>query len=367
MVVSAFRQRSARQGPEPGDVFLGNLASLGKARRRADVPVLTRRQIFELIEDRLAQVETQFRENLASPVAIIDEIGGFVADSGGKRVRPALHLLCAKLCRYEGPHDVVLATVLEFIHCATLIHDDIIDEATIRRGRPSVNHSWGNNVTVLFGDYLFAKAMEMALRAKSLDVMEQLAEVTLQMTEGEMLQTRYAGRIDLTVDEYLQLIQKKTASLFACCCQLAGMLAGEHPERLTALRDYGMRLGMAFQLVDDLLDFTGDSRTLGKPAANDLREGKATLAVIDLLAQGSAKGSPVARELASEVMAAEADESPAILKLTEMLHSSGAIESTRRRARDYADGAIELLDGFEDSPAKDALQALPELLLRRER
>ena len=143
---------------------------------------------------------------------IVDELGGFVAESGGKRVRPTLHLLCARLCGYQGNKDIILATVLEFIHCATLIHDDIIDGATTRRGRPSANRNWGNNVSVLFGDYLFAKAMEMALEAESLQIMERLAEVTLRMTEGEMLQTRYAGRIDLTEAEYLDLIERKTAA-----------------------------------------------------------------------------------------------------------------------------------------------------------
>jgi geranylgeranyl pyrophosphate synthase len=206
-----------------------NVSSCGQPEPIAGDPVrdlAPQAEIHELIGDKLALVEEQFRDNLASPVAIVEEIGSFVAQSGGKRVRPTAHLLAARLCEYEGPHDVLLATVLEFIHSATLIHDDIIDEAQVRRGRPSVNSNWGNNVTVLFGDYLFAKAMEMALGAGSLEVMRRLADVTLRMTEGEMLQTRYEGRLDLTVPEYLDLIEKKTAALFGACCELGGVLAG---------------------------------------------------------------------------------------------------------------------------------------------
>jgi len=193
-------------------------------------------EISGLIAAQLEQVEEFFRHNLAAPVRIVDEIGGYLAEGGGKRVRPTLHLLAARLCGYAGPHGVLLATVLEFIHSATLIHDDIIDDATTRRGRESVNLRWGNNVTVLFGDYLFAKAMEMALRAGSIEIMQRLAEASLRMTEGEMLQTRYVGRVDLTVEEYLGLIERKTAALFACCCELAGLLANSSEARRRALR-----------------------------------------------------------------------------------------------------------------------------------
>jgi len=326
-------------------------------------PAVAQAEIVSLIGEPLDEVERMFRDNLASPVSIVDEIGSFVAESGGKRVRPSLHLLCARLCGYRGPHDVLLATVLEFIHCATLIHDDIIDEAKTRRGRPSVNSRWDNNVTVLFGDYLFAKAMELALRADSLQVMEKLAAVTLRMTEGEMLQTRYVGRLDLTVKEYLQLIEKKTALLFGCCCELAGILAGLDEDRRRALRDYGINLGMTFQLVDDLLDLTGDPATLGKPAASDLREGKATLAVIDLLGGGSLE----ARQLAQQVMERATGDGPEIVRLTRLVEQSGALERTRRRAQAYADRATGLMRQFPDSPFRRALLTLPGLLLDRDR
>jgi octaprenyl-diphosphate synthase len=320
-------------------------------------------EISELTAGELEKVEVLFRQNLASPLAIVDEIGEFVSSGGGKRIRPTLHLLASRLCGYSGEHAVILATVLEFIHSATLIHDDIIDGASTRRGRSSVNHLWGNSITVLFGDYLFAKAMKMALQVGKLEVMEKLADATLQMTEGEMLQTRYVGRLDLTEEEYLGLVQRKTAALFACCCELAGLLAGAEGPKREALRRYGLNLGMAFQLVDDLLDFTGDSEILGKPAASDLREGKATLAVLDLLSTGA----PVARKLAREVMEATNGDSPEIARLNEMLRESGAIDRTRARAQSYAAASNEELEQFDDGPARRALLSLSDLLLLRDR
>ena len=304
-----------------------------------------------------------FRDNLASPLEIIQEIGDFVAEGGGKRIRPTLHLLCARACAYDGPHDVLMATVLEFIHSATLIHDDIIDEATTRRGRPSVNQYWGNEVTVLFGDYLYAKAMAMALEAGSLSIMEKLAELTLRMTEGEMLQTRYAGRLDLTEEEHLGLIQRKTAELFSGCCEVAGILAGVEDHRLKALRRYGRNLGLAFQIVDDLLDFTGNPKTLGKPGASDLREGKVTLALIDLLGSGSGR----ARELAVRIMNDGQQDTPEIPELTSLLKESGAIGRAHRRAQEYASLATLELELFPDGPALRALQAVPDLLIFRDR
>ena len=202
---------------------MSNSIGLSRAESLFADPLVAQAEISALIADQLPQVEQLFRENLASPVRIVDEIGTFAAATGGKRVRPTLHLLCGRMCGYEGSQGVLLATVLEFIHSATLIHDDIIDRAKIRRGRPSANLEWGNSLTVLFGDYLFAKAMEMALRVGSLEVMERLADVTLRMTEGEMIQTRFVGRLDLTEEEYLDLVERKTAALFACCCELAGV------------------------------------------------------------------------------------------------------------------------------------------------
>jgi octaprenyl-diphosphate synthase len=342
---------------------LTNPTGFGHVERVQRDPMADLAEIAGLVAPEMRRVETTFRDNLASPLRIVDEIGEFVADGGGKRLRPLLHLLCARLCGNEGPNSVLLATVLEYIHCATLIHDDIIDEATTRRGRPSANYNWGNNITVLFGDHLLAKAMEMALRARSLRVMERLAEVTLRMTEGEMLQTRYVGRLDLSEQEYLDLVERKTAALFACCCELAGEITEVGATKREALRNYGVSLGMAFQIVDDLLDFTGDPRTLGKPAASDLREGKATLPVIDLLSSGDA----ATRELVQRAMESDRADSPEIAELAEKLKDRGAFDRAYQSAQGYAAVARTEMEQFEDSPYRQALLALPDLLIDRDR
>jgi octaprenyl-diphosphate synthase len=325
-------------------------------------PAVSPDEIVGIVAPLLLEVERLFHDNLASPVAIVDEIGAFVGQGGGKRVRPTLHLLAADLCAYEGTHDVLLATVLEFIHSATLIHDDVIDAAATRRGRPSVNRGWGNTITVLFGDYLYAKAMELALRAGSLRVMDRLAWITLRMTEGEMIQTRFVGRLDLSIDEYMDLIERKTAVLFGGCCELAGILAEASPAAERALRQYGVHIGLAFQIVDDMLDFTGDPAILGKPTASDLREGKATLPVIDLLASGHVRG----RELASAIAGGTASEDDGAA-LIALLHESGALERAEARARFHAELAIRELDAFPPGPARRALIGVPDLLISRNR
>jgi octaprenyl-diphosphate synthase len=336
-------------------------SSSDRVERALQEPGTSREAILSLVGDRLRRVEGLFRDNLSSPIRIVDEIGSFVAHAGGKRVRPTLHLLAARLCEYDGPHDVVLATVLEFIHSATLIHDDIIDEATVRRGRPSVNFQWGNKVTVLFGDYLYAKAMQMALSADSQEVMDALARATLRMIEGELLQTRYAGRIDLGEVEYLDLIERKTAALFSCCCELAGLLSGQDGDRLGALRGYGLDLGLAFQIVDDLLDLTASAGTLGKPSTADLREGKVTLAVIDLLSRGDARD----RDLVQRVMGDCED--GAAPQLKRRLDESGALVRCRLRAEGFATSAKLKLRRFPEGPARRALEGLSGLVLHRDR
>ena len=243
-----------------------------------------------------------------------------------------------------------------------MIHDDVIDAAATRRGRPSVNRGWGNTITVLFGDYLYAKAMEMALRAGSLRVMDRLAWITLRMTEGEMIQTRFAGRLDLSVDEYMDLIERKTAVLFGGCCELAGILSGVDAEAEGALRRYGLHIGLAFQIVDDMLDFTGDSAILGKPTVSDLREGKATLPVLDLLKAGPAR----ALELVSAIAGGQGTDEDST-ELIALLHASGALNRSEARARLHAELAVRELDAFPDGPARRALIGVPDLLISRNR
>jgi octaprenyl-diphosphate synthase len=225
-----------------------------------------------------------------------------------------------------------------------------------------VNRRWGNTITVLFGDYLYAKAMELALRAGSLRVMDRLAWITLRMTEGEMTQTRFLGRLDLSTDQYMDLIERKTAVLFGGCCELAGILAEVDAATEQALRQYGVQIGLAFQIVDDMLDFTGDPAILGKPTASDLREGKATLPILDLLQNGPARG----RHLASAIVKGSSSEADR-KELVGLLHECGALGRAEARARFHAERAIAELELFPPGPARSALIAVPDLLISRNR
>src|SRR4029078_12120213 len=209
--------------------------------------------------------------------------GDYISQSGGKRVRPALLLLAARLLDRDGDEEVTYAAVVEFIHTATLIHDDIIDHAALRRGKTTVNHLWGNSLTVLLGDWIYTTAMKMALSHDNLEVVKQLCDATLRMTEGELLALQRLGAPDLTVDEYFGIIDRKTAHLFAAACSIPSLIHPRRPEAGAALQRYGMALGTCFQLVDDLLDFTARESELGKPVLSDLKEGKLTLTLILLL------------------------------------------------------------------------------------
>ena len=240
-------------------------------------------QIFEPVRDELSRVEREFTKYLESRVELIPQMGRYIQMSGGKRVRPAVLLLSARMCGYTGDKAVLNAAVVEFIHTATLVHDDIIDEAETRRGRLAAHSRWGNDVTVLLGDYLYIRSMAMALTQDTLEVVRLLCDVTLRMIEGELYQLTKTGDATITEDEHFEIIRRKTAFLFSGCAEIGGLLGNCSDEQRIALREYGFDLGIAFQIVDDVLDYTADERALGKPIGGDLREGKVTLPVILLL------------------------------------------------------------------------------------
>src|SRR5687767_6535692 len=227
-------------------------------------------------------------------------MGRYIQKSGGKRVRPAVLLMAARLSGYTGDRAVLYASVVEFIHTATLVHDDIIDGADLRRGRMAVHSRWGNDITVLLGDYLYIKSMAMALTYDSLEIIRQLCDVTLRMIEGELYQLTKAGDVDISEEEHFEIIRRKTAYLFGGCAQIGGMLGGVTPERETALREYGFNLGLAFQIVDDMLDYTADAVALGKPVGGDLREGKVTLPIILLLRAAGAEADRLIRSIVAD-------------------------------------------------------------------
>jgi len=318
--------------------------------------------IVRLVGDDLIRVEALFAEQARSDVHLVSEIGRYIREGGGKRVRPALLLLAGRLCGCRGERAIVLAATVEFIHAATLLHDDIIDEATVRRGRRSVNSRWGNDTTVLLGDFLYTKSMAMALSQDNLPILRLLSDTTLRMIEGEILEIERDGNMEVTEDDHLDLIRRKTADLFAACTRIGALLGEVGDEREQALTSYGLNLGMCFQMVDDLLDFTAEEKTLGKPVASDLREGKVTLPMIFLLRRASAADAEKVRAVLEDrgFRRVTRDE------IVRLARDHGALEKARELAEQYAEAAREDLMVFERSPYRDALEALPGFILARD-
>jgi octaprenyl-diphosphate synthase len=319
------------------------------------------REIVRLVEDDLARVEALFAEQARSDVGLVSEIGSYIREGGGKRVRPALVLLASRLCGYQGERAVVLAATVEFIHAATLLHDDIIDEATIRRGRRSVNSRWGNDVTVLLGDFLYTKSMAMALSQDNLPILRLLSDVTLSMIEGEILEIERDGDMQVTEEDHLDLIRRKTADLFAACTRIGALLGGVGEEKTEALTSYGLNLGICFQMVDDLLDFTSEEKTLGKPVANDLREGKVTLPMILLLRRAQAADAEKVRAVLEDRGFGRVSRE----EIVRLARERGALEGARVLAERYAEAARTDLCVFSPSSYRDALEALPGFILAR--
>ncbi len=303
-------------------------------------------QIFGPIRQDLEAVEQEFVRHIQSRVALIPEMGRYIQKSGGKRVRPAVLLMAARLSGYKGDRAVLYASVVEFIHTATLVHDDIIDGADLRRGRLAVHSRWGNDITVLLGDYLYIKSMAMALTQDSLEIIRLLCDVTLRMIEGELYQLTKTGDVDITEDEHFEIIRRKTAFLFGGCAQIGGMLGGVTPEQQIALRDYGFNLGIAFQLVDDLLDYTADATALGKPVGGDLREGKVTLPIIRLLQRGGEEADRLIRQCVND-RSVGPEQWRDILRL---LHEHRTTELAYETALEYASRAKSCLVAVSAQP-----------------
>jgi octaprenyl-diphosphate synthase len=321
-------------------------------------------QIFEPIRADLEKVDLEFARHVQSQVELIPKIGQYIQTAGGKRIRPAVLLMASRLSGYGGDRAILYAAVVEFIHTATLVHDDIIDDADLRRGRLAVHSRWGNDITVLLGDYLYIKSMALALTHDTLDIVRVLCDVTLKMIEGELYQLTKNGDADISEDEHFDIMRRKTAYLFGGCAQIGGMLGKVDQDKEQALREYGFNLGIAFQLVDDLLDFTGDAQAVGKPIASDLREGKVTLPLIHLLRQSNdGDGSRIVRDtIASHIVTPE---QWAVLLRSLKEHAS--IDYAYRRAVEYADRAKKPLYAFPPSSERDALLALPDYVLSRDR
>lgn len=320
-------------------------------------------RFLELVAPKLLQVEDQLRLHFTSDIRTIRDVGDHILSGGGKRLRPTLLLLVAQMLGYRGKSDVTYAAVVEFIHTATLVHDDIIDEAAVRRGRSSINYRWGNQVTVLVGDFLYTHAMQMALSVGRLDALDLLCAVTIEMTEGEILALEMNGRADLQEADYFDVVNRKTAALFGATCRIPGYLVELTERQARSLTEFGRNLGVGFQLIDDLLDFTSSTEVLGKPVLSDLKEGKVTLPLILSLPHASSEDRELIARVAREKSFADADPST----ILNLVHQGGGIERTREIARDYITRARAALLEFDPSPARDALDFALDFVVARDR
>ena len=321
-------------------------------------------QIFEPIREDLEKVDHEFGRHIQSQVDLIPKIGRYIQTSGGKRLRPAVLLMAARLSGYQGDRSVLYASVVEFIHTATLVHDDIIDDSDLRRGRLAVHSRWGNDITVLLGDYLYIKSMAMALTHDTLELVRVLCDVTLKMIEGELYQLTKNGDAAINEEEHFDIIRRKTAYLFGGCAQIGGMLGHVSRELEEALREYGFNLGITFQLVDDLLDFIGDAASVGKPVGSDLREGKVTLPLIHMLSQSNdGGGSQIVRDIIASRQVTDDQWS----ELLRCLKEHASIDYAYRRAVEFAERAKKPLYVFPPGSERDALLALPDYVLSRDR
>jgi octaprenyl-diphosphate synthase len=320
------------------------------------------KELFDLLRDDIAAIEEQFGRDTVSNVAAITEIGEYLRAGGGKRIRPALLLLSAKLLGYKGDGAVKLASVVEIIHTATLVHDDIIDEAQIRRGRPAANTQWGNSMCVLAGDWLYMQAFKIAVQERNFRILDVLVELTQQLVEGELLQMEKLGKL-ISSHEYLDLIYRKTACLFSVCMRVGGILGGADSTQEERLGQYGRELGIAFQIVDDVLDLTASESVLGKPVASDLREGKATMAVIHALERCTS----AERQQIETVLHERAFNGVTHADILTILNRYGSLDFAYKEASRYADSARNAICIFPDSEFKRALLWAPEFVVVREK
>ena len=320
------------------------------------------KEVFDLVRDDLALVEDELARQSDTAFPAVSEVAAYLLGGGGKRLRPALLLLSANYAGRKDRSAIRLAAVVELLHSATLIHDDVIDSAGTRRGRPSANARWGNHRSVLTGDWLYMQSFQMALEERNFHILDILIDLTQKMVEGELIQLEKIGRIDVTEEDALRLATYKTACLFSGCARLGAVLGRLEDDEEQALAEYGRNAGLAFQLVDDLLDFTASAQQLGKPVLSDLKEGKVTLPLIYAMENGHRE----ARELVARVLAEKEFDSVRPETIVSLVHDSGALDRARCLAQDYARRAKACLNGHRDSEYARALATLPDFILERE-
>jgi octaprenyl-diphosphate synthase len=319
------------------------------------------RQVFGPVLDKLDEVEKFFDREFKAAQPMVRDVATYVLGSGGKRLRPALVLLVSRMLGYKGERDVRYAAVLEMIHTATLIHDDIIDGSDLRRGHPTANNTWGNQTTVLVGDWLYTRAMDLCLELGDVEVMRALTSATLKMTEGEILADRVRGNLDVDETTYMNITQRKTAELFAAACALPALFQPATLHLTDKLLDFGRSVGVSFQLVDDLLDFTAARADLGKPVMADLLEGRVTLPIILLLRRIDDR----TRARLTEVVSSGSFDAISEEEVLQMVRTSGVLEEVRRRAHAFSANAVERAQAFPSGPERDSLIHASQLLLDR--
>jgi octaprenyl-diphosphate synthase len=319
-------------------------------------------KILRFAEEDLARVEAEIRQELHSEVDHISEIGRYLLLSGGKRIRPILLLLTAKLAGYTGERIFPLSAMVEFMHTATLLHDDVIDHSHLRRGYPTVNSRWGSALSILVGDFLYAKAMALVVADGDPQILKEITRVTMTMTEGQVMETLKVGDITLSEAAYLRIVQQKTAALFGACCFMGGVLGGLPATRSEGLRRFGLTFGSAFQLVDDALDFIGKEERLGKPVGSDLREGKVTLPIIVTLRHAL----PGEAAMILDFVRGEDKSAEAFQRIIALMQKYNGVEYVLKEAGRYVEQAKLELQAFADAPAYDLLLELTDFIVKRE-
>jgi len=318
-----------------------------------------KRLLKAALETDIAAIDAALAANLRTHVPFIAEVGRHILLSGGKRVRPLLFILAARMCGHHSNHLADFSTIFEYLHAATLLHDDVIDAAQVRRGATTANTIWGNHAVILVGDFLLSKALSIAVTTDHLKILKVLAQATTQMAEGEILQLIHTGNLKITEAEYFEVITHKTAILMAAACQIGAIVAGAPPAQEEALAQIGLHLGITFQLVDDLLDYTGDQGEIGKEVGADLREGRVTLPLIHALAQAGPRDRKRLNEMAQGLTPEMAPE------LRRLLDRYGSLDHSRSLARQYTLKAQENLEIFGPCPESIYFRLITEELLAR--
>jgi octaprenyl-diphosphate synthase len=324
---------------------------------------ILKERVRALVGGDLERVEAEIRAALGSPVALIQEMGGYIASAGGKRLRPMLLLLAARLARYHGPRAVQLGCVVELLHTATLIHDDVVDQAPLRRGRPSANAQWGDDASVLVGDHLYSKSFAMLVKDDDHAVMETLARATVSMTEAEVFQLERKRSGVTTESDYVRIITQKTASFMSACCRIGALLGDLEGAQVDAMTRYGLDVGVAFQISDDSLDFIADQDRFGKAIGSDLREGKRTLPLIAMLERAAAAEAERVRTLLKRrtLLAEEIDE------IRRLVLEHDGVEYALQRAHRYARQAKEDLLAFPAGEERETLELIADFVVDRDR